>query len=250
MSSTKSIPKNSNDILQKKDITQYCPNGKIQRPEDYFPPYHINIPSTALTPGQQSNEVSRPYHNILVQDIRGRERDFTLDRNGFVVLSDQSSNKPRDERERPSTCLLYEQYNNQDSIRRVYRNAVENWLKAQLGAEEVAVFTHEVRRRASTFPEHPRGKRGLPQPVQGVHGDFTGNWALERMRMHFGDEKVSEITKRRWQVLNIWRPLFGPLEDWPLAVCDFESLEPDEDLVASDNVYPHMMVLFVEDATA
>jgi len=38
---------------------------------------------------------------------------------------------------------------------------------------------------------------------------------------------------------SIWRPLFGPLYDWPLAVCDWKSVDPTLDLVPSDNVYTH-----------
>jgi hypothetical protein len=38
---------------------------------------------------------------------------------------------------------------------------------------------------------------------------------------------------------SIWRPLFGPLKDWPLAVCDFRSLDASRDLIASDNILPH-----------
>jgi hypothetical protein len=38
------------------------------------------------------------------------------------------------------------------------------------------------------------------------------------------------------QVINLWRPIRGPLRDAPLAVCDVESVAP-EDLVPSDLVY-------------
>jgi hypothetical protein len=36
-----------------------------------------------------------------------------------------------------------------------------------------------------------------------------------------------------------WRPLFGPLEDWPLALMDYTSLNKAHDLIASDNIYVH-----------
>ena len=39
----------------------------------------------------------------------------------------------------------------------------------------------------------------------------------------------------------MWRPLFGPLEDYPLAVCDSRTVE-DDDLVAMDVVYPTYVV--------
>lgn len=40
---------------------------------------------------------------------------------------------------------------------------------------------------------------------------------------------------------SVWRPLFGPLFDWPLAVLDSTSLNYTRDLIPSDNVYPHQV---------
>jgi hypothetical protein len=44
--------------------------------------------------------------------------------------------------------------------------------------------------------------------------------------------------KGRVQIINLWRPIRGPLLDSPLAVCDARTVRADE-LVASDLVYPH-----------
>lgn len=33
-----------------------------------------------------------------------------------------------------------------------------------------------------------------------------------------------------------WKPLRGPLMDWPLAVCDPNSVDPDTDLITCDVV--------------
>lgn len=42
-------------------------------------------------------------------------------------------------------------------------------------------------------------------------------------------------------IISIWRPLFGPLEDWPLALMDYRSLDRTRDLVPSDNIYTHVI---------
>jgi hypothetical protein len=39
-------------------------------------------------------------------------------------------------------------------------------------------------------------------------------------------------------VSSVWRPLFGPIEDHPLAVCDYQTVDR-KDLVAVDLVFPH-----------
>jgi hypothetical protein len=39
-------------------------------------------------------------------------------------------------------------------------------------------------------------------------------------------------------VSSVWRPLKGPVRDWPLALCHPQSLEVDRDLEPCDLVYP------------
>jgi len=37
-------------------------------------------------------------------------------------------------------------------------------------------------------------------------------------------------------MINVWKPLHGPLRDWPLALCDLRSIDPD-DLQRLDEVH-------------
>lgn len=37
-------------------------------------------------------------------------------------------------------------------------------------------------------------------------------------------------------VLSVWKPLYGPLSDWPLSVCDSRSLSTSRDCIATDVV--------------
>ena len=46
------------------------------------------------------------------------------------------------------------------------------------------------------------------------------------------------MMKGRVQVINLWRPIRGPVRDAPLAMCDGQTVAPD-DLVASDLIYPN-----------
>jgi hypothetical protein len=39
----------------------------------------------------------------------------------------------------------------------------------------------------------------------------------------------------------LWRPLRGPVEDWPLAVCDYRTVDQATDSVLVDQVYPHSL---------
>lgn len=41
------------------------------------------------------------------------------------------------------------------------------------------------------------------------------------------------------QSASAWRPLFTPLQEWPLAVCDSRSVDIEQDFIPSDSVFPH-----------
>jgi hypothetical protein len=58
------------------------------------------------------------------------------------------------------------------------------------------------------------------------------------VRDHLGAE-AEELLKHRFGVVNVWRPVRGPVLDSPLALCDARSFT-DADLIASDLVYPHV----------
>ena len=50
-----------------------------------------------------------------------------------------------------------------------------------------------------------------------------------------GDE-AEELLRHRFEIVNVWRPIRGPLRDAPLAVCDATSVA-FADFVPSDLVY-------------
>ena len=39
---------------------------------------------------------------------------------------------------------------------------------------------------------------------------------------------------------SIWKPLKGPLNDWPLTFCDASTVQEDVDLEAADLLYPDL----------
>ena len=71
-----------------------------------------------------------------------------------------------------------------------------------------------------------------------MHNDHTVNSAPRRVRDHLGAE-APELLKHRFGIVNVWRPIRGPVLDSPLALCDARSFT-DDDLIASDLVYPHV----------
>ncbi len=159
------------------------------------------------------NGIDEP-HDIRIEDARGRESEFTLDRNGFTLV-------------KASTAVA--DFYDPEEITRVYYPEVERLLRDRLGASRVFIFDHNVRNA---------GRPDLAPPSRQVHNDHTVNSAPRRVRDHLGPES-DELLKHRFGVVNVWRPIRGPVLDSPLALCDAQSFT-DDDLIFSDLVYPHV----------
>ncbi|MEJ0020760.1 MAG: CmcJ/NvfI family oxidoreductase [Acetobacteraceae bacterium] len=151
---------------------------------------------------------------VRIEDARGRESEFTLDRNGFTLLH--------------APTAVHDFYS-EDEVKRVYYPEVERLLRDRLGASRVFVFDHGVRNA---------GLDGGREPSRRVHNDHTVNSAPRRVRDHLGAD-AEELLKHRFGVVNVWRPIRGPVLDSPLALCDARTFT-DADLIASDLVYPHV----------
>ncbi|MBV8455126.1 MAG: hypothetical protein JO122_00745 [Acetobacteraceae bacterium] len=151
---------------------------------------------------------------VLIEDARGRESEFTLDRNGFTLL--RAPSKVRD-------------FYSSEAVKAVYYPEVERLLRDTLGVSRVFVFDHTVRNAA---------KPDAREPVRRVHNDHTVNSAPRRVRDHLGAD-AEELLKHRFGVVNVWRPIRGPVLDSPLALCDARTFT-DADLIATDLVYAHV----------
>lgn len=69
------------------------------------------------------------------------------------------------------------------------------------------------------------------QPVQGVHVDQTPASAAARVHRHLPAEDVDGLLAKRFQIINLWRPIRHAAYDFPLALCDYSTVDPHKDLV-------------------
>ena len=109
-------------------------------------PYHINLPADAIGDHVQSNEVSREYAGMRIENIRGLENKFNLDRHGFRIFQDIHWGDSWDWSAPtagafPTSCF----YDDPDSVRKYYYPTIENLLKERLRAQSAKAFTHDVR---------------------------------------------------------------------------------------------------------
>jgi cephamycin C biosynthesis protein len=67
-----------------------------------------------------------------------------------------------------------------------------------------------------------------------VHVDQSPKSARARAADHTGPGRPF----RRFQIVNIWRPLIEPVRNFPLALCDYRSLDLSADLVPTRLRFP------------
>jgi hypothetical protein len=158
-------------------------------------------------------------HTVAIRDVRPVASTLSLEREGFQLLTAPTSVRDFDDEE---------------SIRTRYYAETISLLEELTGASRVVVFDHTIRRR---MPGATDRTTGIPrQPVPRVHNDYTVKSGPQRVRDLLGEE-ADTLLQKRFSVINVWRPIRGPVQDSPLAVSDARSVH-DQDLVATDLIYP------------
>ncbi|MGY3452061.1 CmcJ/NvfI family oxidoreductase [Bradyrhizobium sp. USDA 4353] len=170
-------------------------------------------------PGEPKSTALPEPHQVPVFNGRPIASSFSLDREGFALVRHPT---------------FVRDFTNEKEIRSVYYPAAEAFIRATLRADRVVIFDHTVRKRVPGAADVRDG--GPRQPATRVHVDQTVTSGVNRVREHLGDE-AEALLRGRVQVINLWRPIIGPLRDSPLAMCDGTTVAP-EDLVASDLIYP------------
>jgi len=168
-------------------------------------------------PGVPVRTGKREEHRVSIRDARPLIGQLSLDKEGFVLLRHQSAVK-----------IFYDE----DEILSVYYPECEQVIKEATGASRVVAFDHIVRNAAMAAVEGS----GIKIPAKRVHNDYTAWSSPKRVRDLMGDE-ADELLKHRFAIINLWRPIRGPVLESPLTLCDAQSLA-EEDLIASDLRYP------------
>ncbi|KAJ9643423.1 hypothetical protein H2199_004102 [Coniosporium tulheliwenetii] len=181
-------------------------------PKDGSAPYQY---VEAAPEGEAQRNFGEESHEVTIDDIRGKEHTFTLNDNAFETLSGIQSNEHA--------------FQDDARIKEVYYPEVEKLILDNVpGAHRVLLFDHTIRRA------QPNAHRA---PVTRVHIDQTPASAEARVRHHLPDE-ADELLRGRYRIINVWRPLNGPVVSFPLAFADSATTR-DEDLVGIQHRYPH-----------
>jgi hypothetical protein len=154
---------------------------------------------------------------VTLHNGRPQVGHFALERDGFRFLRHET--KMRD-------------FFDEAEVRSTYYAEMEALVKAESGAKRVVVFDHTLR----TADDELRESKKIREVVRRVHNDYTEWSGPQRVRDLLPDE-ADELLKRRFAIVQVWRPIRHPVETFPLAICDAKSVSSD-DFVISERQYP------------
>ncbi|KAF5381545.1 hypothetical protein D9615_005610 [Tricholomella constricta] len=171
--------------------------------------------------GVQEKNWTFAEHEVVIENLRGKPADAaTLDTAGFQLYH------------RPSK---HEAFTDDAEIEREYYPESIEAIKELTGASRVVLFDHTIRRRRPGEVDDSPQRR---QPVAHTHVDQTAASAVARVHRHLPASDVPDLLSRRFQIINLWRPISRPAVDWPLGLCDYRSVDPKADTVPVALIYP------------
>jgi hypothetical protein len=154
---------------------------------------------------------------VVMHNGRPHVNEFKLDVDGFrFVRHDTKMQNFLDDAE----------------VKRVYYPEMEALIKAESGAKRVVVFDHTLRTADDAFREQQK----IREVVRRAHNDYTEWSGPQRVRDILPDE-AEELLKRRFAIIQVWRPIRYPVETHPLAIADARSVSFD-DFIISERRYP------------
>jgi len=156
-------------------------------------------------------------HKVGILDGRAVADKLSLEREGFIFVHHDTKVKD-----------FYDEV----EVRSVYYPEIEQLVKETSGAKRVLVFDHTLRSADSAMRE----AKQISGPVRNAHNDYTEWSGPQRVRDLLRNE-ADELLKRRFAVVQVWRPIRNPVQREPLAIADARSIGTKE-LIPSSRVYP------------
>ena len=167
--------------------------------------------------GQAQRNVQGDRREVVVEDARRASPAVTLEREGVELVPFSAA--PKDEHD-------------SDGFKLDFYPQVEAMVEEFTGATRVLAFDHNVR---SSEPGAADGTR-VQAPVRLVHNDYTEASGPQRVRDLLPEESDA-LLKKRFAIINVWKPIHAPVSEAPLAVCDAQTIRA-ADMIETELRYP------------
>jgi hypothetical protein len=146
-------------------------------------------------------------HAVTIRNGRAAQNPFDLDVHGFGIIDHASA---------------VADFTDPSQLETVYAPEICRLVQEKLGADEVLSRGWELRR--SIDP----GEHGAQPPAAGVHVDYAPDHVPGMVARAYARHFPDGPGFRRAVVTSSWRVFSPPPQDWPLAVCDFRTLAPED----------------------
>ncbi|MET0500824.1 MAG: CmcJ/NvfI family oxidoreductase [Candidatus Binatia bacterium] len=156
-------------------------------------------------------------HKMTIYNARAIADQLSLEREGFIFVNHETKMK---------------NFYDDAEVRDLDDRETEHLVKKTSGARRVVVFDHTLR---SADPA-TREEKQISGPVRNAHNDYTDWSGPQRVRDLLPDE-AEELLKRRFAIVQTWRPINKPVQREPLAIADARSIGTQE-MVTSARIYP------------
>ena len=157
-------------------------------------------------------------HEVAIHDGRSVASSFSLDREGFELKAFDPG---------------FRAFDDDAAVKATFYAQVVAFVKAHSGATRVEVFDHTIRKR---LPADLNAQTTVQRPaVMLVHSDYTVKSGPQRVR-DLLPEQADELLRGRVAFYNVWKPLYDPVEELPLAMVDAAS-DSDEDMLIMELKY-------------
>ena len=158
-------------------------------------------------------------HLVLITDGRHLRHQLSNEITGFELLDHETK---------------VSDFYDIDEVKSIYYEEVNSLIMQVTSAKKVVIFDHTLR----SGDEAARNTKKIREPVLSVHNDYTEWSGPQRVREIMPMQESDKLLKKRFSIIQVWRPINGPIKSNPLAICDARSVE-QKDFIKTERRYPN-----------
>jgi hypothetical protein len=187
------------------DVTQSRAAEAVETSIDYLIPTS-RINRRFWAPGAELNTGEYDSYPVRIRNARLAPEPFTLDKHGFCLARHESS---------------IADFRDADAVKSRYPQEVTEVARALTGCDLVVPMGGQLRSPIISG-------EGIQPPAAEAHVDFTTKTANRIAQAIYEKAAPDGPGFDRFIAFSLWRTFSPPPQDWPLALCDYGSVDDEE----------------------